>query len=104
MPKIRIPKREGKFFLDTRGRVRKVGRPKTERFCDGCGACMGVRVGYVCASCWAECKIFRKYLRQVFGWEPIKDDGEGSYLDPETHRVRIFSERVFPGQVAVVRP
>lgn len=72
-----------KFFLDKRGQVRR-GRPPSPRFCDGCGVEIpSARAGHVCASCWASCKVFRRYLREALGLEPIKDDGSPPRSDEE---------------------
>lgn len=76
----------------------RTGRPPQERFCDGCGESMGVRAGHVCASCWASCKIFLRYLREWLGAEPLYGDmdtgerkkGRGSAERIEAARFQSF--------------
>lgn len=83
MPKIRIREGQSKdFFLDSAGRVRKSRVPR-DRYCDGCGENLGAHAGHVCVACWAECKTFRRYLREVLGFEPIKGDGPGDQDDAQ---------------------
>lgn len=112
MPKIRIQPEEGKpFFIDKRGSVRKrrsrshLGYPLV-RPCEGQrnGCTNRVPSGhYVCASCWAEAKIFRRYLREVFDWAPLKDDGPGDPKLIVNQRFRTFAERVFSGRTPLRR-
>jgi hypothetical protein len=88
MPKIRIAEeKSNSFFLDKAGRVRR-GRPPRDRFCDGCGANLGVHAGHVCLACWTDCKTFRAALREWLGLDPIKGDGDG--YEPVAQRFQTF--------------
>lgn len=110
--KIRIQPEEGNsFFIDKRGSVRKK-RSRDKHGYPLVRPCEGQRNGcknrvpsgrYICPSCWAEAKIFRRYLREVFGWAPIYDDGPGDPKLISNQRFRTFAEKVSPGRIPMRR-